>query len=303
MRTLSITRRKALAGCLGKYKVYIEEPRWGDTVINGIRCRKLGVLKNGETAVFQIENHAQMLFVIADKLSKGYSNDFCRLPEGEEDISLIGKASFNPFTGNAFRFDDVTDYAVLENRRRGARRGATVFIVAFVAAVVLGALIGGVGTVLHNIKMAGRDITVDDLTITLPYDFVYSKQNSTDYAVAFANDDYIVYFAEEPYSLMTDIEGSTAMHMTVLDYTVYRWNYLVREYDDYKNFSGVLPDSGFAYAEFETDNEDSNARSYHLAVTYKTDFGFWHAEFIAPESKREEAREAFLEWARTVRFE
>ena len=108
MRNLTIHRTKSFVACLATMKVYIEDPNVCDLVINGLPCRKLGTLKNGETKTFEIEDNFAKLFVIIDRFSKGYCNEFYNIPAGTEDIELSGKNEFNLTTGNAFRFDGVT---------------------------------------------------------------------------------------------------------------------------------------------------------------------------------------------------
>ena len=65
MRDLSIKRNKSFVGCLAKLKVYIEDIDSKDIVINGVPCRKLGELKNGEMKTFQIGEESAKVFVIA----------------------------------------------------------------------------------------------------------------------------------------------------------------------------------------------------------------------------------------------
>ena len=101
MRNLTVKRRKAFAGCLGKVKIYIEDAN-GDTNINGIPCRLLGKLKNKECATYEIGNESLKLFAIYDKMSKGYCNDCYTIPAGEEDIEVSGDAKLNPFMCNPF---------------------------------------------------------------------------------------------------------------------------------------------------------------------------------------------------------
>ena len=76
MRNLTIKRQKSFVACLGKMKVYIEDPMANDLVIKGVYCRKLGDLKNGEEKTFQIGDNAAKVFVIADALSKDFCNEF-----------------------------------------------------------------------------------------------------------------------------------------------------------------------------------------------------------------------------------
>lgn len=142
MRTLTIKRTKSFVACLVTMKVYIEDHSSNEIVINDIPCRKLGQLKNGEEKTFEIDNEAAKVFVIADKLSKNYCNDFYEIPYGEDDISLTGKNQFNIATGNAFRFDNNPSQAALSNRTRGTNKGAVVTIIALVVGAIIGAIIG-----------------------------------------------------------------------------------------------------------------------------------------------------------------
>lgn len=118
MRTLEIKRTKSFVGCAGTMKVYIEDPEVNDLVINGTPCRKLGTLKNGEEKKFSVGEQEAKVFVIADKLTKNYCNEFYKLPAGSEDIALSGKNHFNPGAGNPFQFDGQTDPEVLANRKK-----------------------------------------------------------------------------------------------------------------------------------------------------------------------------------------
>ena len=142
MRKLTIKRTKTFVACLMKMKVYIEDHSAGEIVINDVPCRKLGDIKNGEEKTFEISESAAKVFVIADKLSKDYCNDFYQLPEGSEDIVLTGKNRFNLANGNAFRFDNNDNAAVAANRKRGSRIGMIVMIVAIVIGAIVGFLIG-----------------------------------------------------------------------------------------------------------------------------------------------------------------
>jgi len=88
MRNLTIKREKAVAGCAMKVQLYIRDPQAPELEINGVPCRKLGSLKNGEERTFAIENGQTQVVVIADKVSKNFCNEFYTIPEGEEDVFL-----------------------------------------------------------------------------------------------------------------------------------------------------------------------------------------------------------------------
>ena len=141
MRKLNVRRRKAFAGCLGKVKLYIEDEN-GETVINGTKCRLLGKLKNKESATYEIDNESHKLFAIYDKASKGFCNDFYTISAGEDDVDVTGAAHLNPFQGNPFYFDGVTNPEVLANREKNSKKSKMIMIPVLICAVILGA-VGG----------------------------------------------------------------------------------------------------------------------------------------------------------------
>ena len=123
MRNLTIQRRKTFVASLCKLKIYIEDPMSNEITINGVTCRKLGEIKNGEEQTFIIENNAAKVFVIADKLSKNYCCEFFQLPYGDADIYLTGKNKFNILNGNAFIFDNNDNEEVLAARKKNKIKG------------------------------------------------------------------------------------------------------------------------------------------------------------------------------------
>lgn len=119
MRKLTIKRQKSFVACLVKMKVYIQDDTCYDIEINGVKCRKIGTIKNGEEKAFEIGEEATRVYVIADSLSKKYCSEFYPISEGNEDIYLTGKNRFSMASGNAFRFDNLTDPEAIENRKKG----------------------------------------------------------------------------------------------------------------------------------------------------------------------------------------
>ena len=74
--------------------------------------------KNGEEKIFQIDEQEAKIYVIADKLSKNYCNEFYQLSAGQEDVFLSGKNKFNLANSNAFRFDNNESEENIANRKR-----------------------------------------------------------------------------------------------------------------------------------------------------------------------------------------
>lgn len=138
MRNLTITRTKSFVGCLCKMKIYIEDSACGELYINDVPCRKLGDLKNGNKKTFVVGNESLKVFVIADKLSKNFCNEYYQLPMGEGDIYLSGKNRYNPAAGNPFRFDNNENPDAIANRKRGRNISLIIIFIAIIVVFLLG---------------------------------------------------------------------------------------------------------------------------------------------------------------------
>ena len=141
MRKLTIRRRKTFVGCLGKVKIYIEDAA-GDTEISGTKCRLLGALKNNDVATYEIGNESCKIYAIYDKMSKSFCNDIYLIPEGETDLEISGKATFNPFMGNPFMFDGNMNEEAIKNRQQNKKKATIIMVPLTIIACVAGFLIG-----------------------------------------------------------------------------------------------------------------------------------------------------------------
>ncbi|MBQ8403169.1 MAG: hypothetical protein IJX55_01935 [Clostridia bacterium] len=288
MRKLTIKREKHFVACLAAMKVYIEDSTANDLTINGVTCRKLGTLKNGEEKTFEISGEAAKIFVIADKLSKGYCNEYYSLPSGTEDIVLTGKNEFNPASGNAFRFDGVTDAEVLANRKKGKERGIIVLAVALAIGFVLGTIIG-VGSIIINVfGSLSKDKTFasDGMSITLTGGFREVEYEG--FTVCYDSSKVAVFALKEEFSLVSGLE----------DYTVREYGEAVI---DGNNFSSSLKnDGGLTYFEY---NGTNDIVYNYYAFVFKTDDAFWLIQFATPESEAAEYEAKIFEWAKTITFD
>lgn len=202
MRRLWITRHRATAGCAMKMKVYIEDPQEGDTEINGILCRKLGEVKNDQQKRFTIGPEAAKVFVVADKLSRNYYNEFVEIPEGQDDIFLSGRNYLKPSEGNPFRFDGVEQEETLENRKEVRRRGRGVLITAVVVGILAG-IAGGIyvsKSLLVDVPQTAAEQTVrcQELQITLPETFVGSAAEG--YSGCYSDGETAVFLMREAFA-------------------------------------------------------------------------------------------------------
>lgn len=285
MRNLTIKREKSFVACTTKMKVYIEDPIQNDLQIGGVPCRKLGDLKNGEEKTFQVGTNAAKVFVIADKLSKDYCNDYYPLPSGEEPVTLTGKNHYDLRAGHPFRFDGVTDENALANRKKGGKKGTAVII----AAVILGIAVG-VGRVLLNTESTEpKDFAVDEMTITLTEAF--DEEDYEGFTQCYESRDVAVFVLEESFSLMDGLE----------DYTLEQYGTVVVQGNGMEE-DALKSENGVTYFTYTAESE-SGTTYYYFATVHKGPDSFWLIQFAVDQDKAEEYQDDFFQWAASVDFE
>lgn len=279
-RRLTIQRQKSFVASMAAMKVYMEDPINGDLDINGTRCRKLGNIKNGATVTFQVPTNAAKVYVIGDKLSRNFCNDYYPLPAGSEDVVLSGKCQYNPGAGNPFRFDGVTDEAVLKNRKKGNRFG----LILIAAAVVIGLIIGFAGGDPNP-----QTFTYSGMEITLTDEF--ERVTVSGYDVAMESSDVAVLALKESFADYPVLEG----------YTLEQYADLVQQANNHQHYSTTWK-SGFLYYEYQAKGEDGEMYHYFVTMHKGTD-AFWLIQFFTAQEDMIENREDIFEWAASVEFE
>lgn len=281
MRNLTIKREKSFVGCAVKLKVYVEDAVSGEITINNTPCRKLGTIKNGKEETFQIDNNEVKVFVIADKLTKDYCNDFYTVPAGDEDVSISGKNHFNPSNGNAFLFNGVSDREVLDKRKTNKRKG----IIVFVACIILGVIIGLLPSILS--KPEAKTFTSDGMTITLTDEF--NKEYFENFTVCYTSEKIAVFALREGFfDYGVDYSG----------YTLEEYGEAVLEVNDLD--CEIKETDGLTYFEY---SGMSNGEEYgFFAVLFKADDAFWMIQFSAEQKNMEKYKPDFIEWANTIEF-
>lgn len=285
MRNLTITRIKSAVACTAAMKVYIEDPDSQELVINGVSCRKLGNLKSGETVTFPISERAAKVFVIADKASRNYSNDYYPIPAGTEDVTIAGKNKYNPFIGNPFRFEGVTDPEVLANRKKGSGKATVIMVLA----LILGFGIGFAKNFLLTDTVDPQTFTVAGMTITLTDQF--EERNYAGYTQCYESGSVAVMTLKEEFSLM---EG-------LADYTLEEYGRLVLASNGMDE-AMLKQEAGIWYFDYVTQGGDSRDY-YYCATLHKGTDGFWLIQFATPASNESKLHDQFLAWAADVTFE
>ena len=292
MRNLTIQRRKSFVACTGKLKVYIEDPA-GDLTINGTPCRKLGEVKNGQTATFPIDENGGRLYAIFDKLSRDFCNDFYTVPAGAEDISVAGQCKFNPTNGNAFRFDgsDNTEEG-MAHHKRGNRKGLIFLIVALLIGGIFGKFVGGwIGGALVRDKdnAEPKTFTAEGMSITLNENF--SKDAVDMFTACYSSGEAAVFALKEPFTLMDGLEN----------YTLEQYGQLVLQTNGMTDFELQTVD-GILYFEYEADNEADKTTYYYFSTVHKATDAFWLVQLAGDTKDAEELIPSFIQWAKSVSF-
>lgn len=289
MRNLTVKRTKSFVGCLMKMKLYIEDPLFPETTINGVPCRKLGTLKNGEEKTFEIEEQAAKVYVVADSLSRGFCNDFYEIPDGAEDIFLSGQNKFNPATGNAFRFDNNDNPEAATNRKKGVRKGVVVLVIAFIVGIVFG--IGSVIVEEFFEKVTPKDFSVDGLTVTLTEEFRRYDMTQK-YDATYGSRDVSVFVLKEEFS---PAEG-------LGDYTLEEYAALLMEVNG-RSDATLKQENGLTYFTYDNLGNDTSTVYRYVTYVYKAGDTFWMVQFAVEIDLYEEYAEKIAVWASSVTFE
>ena len=288
MRNLIIKREKCFVGSLAKMKVYIEDPTSNEMRINDVPCRKICDLKNGEVKTFQIDEQTLKVYMIADKLSKNYCNEFYQLSAGQEDIFLSGKNKFNPTNGNAFRFDNNESEENIANRKRGTRKGLLILIIAAIIGAVVGYSI--TSGIFSDKTPDAKDFSSNGMTITLTDEFI--KTDIENYTVAYDSKNVAVFALKEAFALADGFQ----------DYTLEQYGNLVLKSNNL-SASELQNLDGLTEFEYEFTNPNTKDTYKYFSFVYKADDAFWLVQFATLTENVNEYRTQILEWAKTVSFE
>ncbi len=291
MRNLTIGRTKSFVGCLGTMKVYLEDRANCEMVIQGVPCRKLGNLKNGEEQTFTIGNQEAKVFVIADKLTKNYSGEYYQLPEGQEDLRLTGKNALNPFAGNPFRFDNNNSEGIKTHRKKGALIGLVVLLIACIVGFAVGSAVGGaLGGAVADSGNEAKTFSEKGMTITLTDGF--KTASVPNYTVAFDSKDVAVFALREPFTMAEGFEN----------YTLSRYADLVIQANKLSGTQVEVTD-GLIHFEYDFTNPDNQQIYHYYTFVFKAKDAFWMVQFATMKDNAADREGQIFQWAKSITFQ
>lgn len=288
MRNLTIKRDKSFVGCIATMQVYIVDSMSNELVMNNVNYRKIGTLKNGETKTFVIDQNECNVVVIADKISKGFCSEVYRVPQGEYDIFISGKNKFNPIAGNAFRFNGIPSADMLQNRKKGFRKGLVVISLIIVVFAAVGFFV--VNWALNGIISEPKEFSKEGMTLTLTKEF--TEQTQGGYTVCYGTKDVACLALKEPFSLAEGFE----------DYTLDEYGDLVLESNSLKETSKLQNSDGLTYFEYEFTHPETKELYHYFSAVFKASDSFWLVQFATLEKDFDANREDIVKWLNSIEF-
>ena len=282
MRKLTITRHKCFIGCAMKDKVYIRDALTPETIIDGVPCRKIGEIRNGETKTFSIDEDQQQIFLIVDKISKDYCNATVTIPEGQEDVTLSGKHYF-VFGSNPFRFDgEVLSKEQRAKRSRNHGIGVVITLVALIIGLNLGIALSNL--VFSAVPATPQTFAEGELQITLTDAFKQVEQPG--FFACYQSKDTMVLAVREEQSYFGKITLNEYCELVMR--ANYKWGMEMHR------------EQGFVW--FEYTDAPEGQEFYYFAACYRGGDAFWVINFATPVKYRDTYKETFLDWAKQVKF-
>lgn len=284
MRRVYLTREKCIASCFSKMLVYVEDQTRGEVELDGIPCRLIGKLTNGETIDFAISEDSRNIFVICENnMMKNYCGDKILLSAGDTDVELSGRNIYNFALGHPFRFNSVTDGESLESRKRENRKG----IALTVAAVIIGLVFGFIVSA-DNLFSKPKNFISDTFEITLTTNF------SDKY------EDGVYYFGSKDSSVAV-YEYGYADHVTIEAMNADEFLEVLKSSGHFASDARIVSESSLFFVEDRAESNSGEIRSY-MTVFVKGEESFFLFEFGCEVEDYSKLRIDFIEWASTIKI-
>ncbi|MBR0507643.1 MAG: hypothetical protein IJJ86_03445 [Clostridia bacterium] len=292
MRNVTIERKKSFVASLAKFRVFVEDAQAPDLMIQGVPCRKVGEMKNGETITFEVGEEATKLFVINGQTSQEFCAELYPLPAGNTDVYLSGACKLDPSAGNAFRFDGNDSEEAQQVRKNSKKKGVLTTIITVVLCVLFGVGFGLVkGNGIKCSKSKEKNYTAMEMDITL--DSSFKKESQIGFAARFDSSDAEV-FVER---VSKDDMGDEFKNLTVDEFAQ-----LVVEGGGFGYGRTLEHEGSLPYIEFSQKDSSSGETVKGFVAFYKSENAYWDVQFYSLEKDFKKMRSSFVKWAKSVSF-
>ena len=286
MRTLTIKRHNSVVSTTKSAKIYVDNSSTVDLVINGIPCRKIGEVKNGEEQSFLIsENEQGKVFIVNDD-KQTETKCVWDIAAGYDSVYLTCKAVKDSAGKSVFVFDSATDGdGDIESEKDNSKQRLKNIIIAvsFCALIALVALI----IMDKNDTPDNYIFTTEGMTIVLNEGF--TPTGVEDAVICYSSSDVNITTYKDSFEGNPD-----AKIMSVADYA----NALIK---DANITADVKTKDGVTYFEYQKEGTDGKLYKYYVSV-YKTETAFWNVEMRTYENVYNDHVESFETWAKSVSF-
>lgn len=302
MRNLTVIREKSSTAALSSVRIYAEDHYIPDIYINKVPCRTLGKVKNGESATFKINEKAARIFAVRGKSTRNCFNDCISVDEGEFDVTLSGKVSFDISRGNCFKFNGETDHEIEELRSK-AKRKLSMMVLGLISIIMSIIMIISMNpsswidpnrdvytTPQWNENASPKAFGVDGMAMLLTTDFSASSNKS--FAAIYSSSKVTVFVVEERFSDYPEFK----------DYTLKQYAEKIIQANKLEN-TEVKEEDGKHFFIFEANNSQTGEPYTYYGYVFKTDHACWFIHFAVKSDELEECRDNILEWADSITFQ
>lgn len=284
MRRLTMVRANNYVDTLITLNIYIEDSVAGDILINGIYCRKIGELANGERKTFEIEERSAKVFAIADNVCPDVCNEYFQLQEGTDHVFLSGQNMIHPTDGHMFRFDQNMN----QHRKMSIKKKRTILAISIAAGLSLMCLF--VVALWPKGSSGGRKTFVHgDMSITLTDEFEEVKVPG-----------YVAAYMTEYIEVGAKRQGFY-QHAQLRNHTAKEYAQGVMSQNGIKS-SVVTKPGNITYFIYTDRNEEKGITYQFYCYVYKTTDAFWVIQFGVPLELVARYKEDIHEWATSVDF-
>lgn len=307
MRNLTIKRAESDLGGHAVLMLYIEDPASEEHTVNGIACRRLGEVKNGEEKSFQIGENSLKLLATVDGSDDGHGISF-QLPEGKKDVALALRPQTD-HTNNEAETENHTedtragaDDMPVKNEesestgagetaedtgKRAVSKGFIAFLIALVAVLVGGLSVASL--FIPKKEAEEKKFSSDGMEITLTDDF--ERDAAENYTVVISSKDVGVFALKEPFTLAEKFE----------ERSLEQYADMVTGSNGQDSVEKIADGDAIRWENDYTDPETGRVYRYHTYV-YKTFDAFWTVQFATLKENDKSYAEKIGRWAGTIKF-